>query len=159
MKIQALVFYFISLGIFLNYYCSGNKIDQPTGDLPLTLRERALDQVLRNGYPVNIPLNEAVNRRENFQFTEIGHETTLFRVDRPFGKNNTLQVAYQLLVSSTPEKINKDGDIWIPENRINNQSVSVVYSGKPLEPAGLISGRLKHGTIMERNHLLGYPAI
>jgi hypothetical protein len=28
MKIQALIFYFISLGIFPNYYCSGNIMDQ-----------------------------------------------------------------------------------------------------------------------------------
>lgn len=46
---------------------------------------------------------------------------------------NIQQVAYQVLVASSPEKLaRKEGDIWNSGKVSSNQSIHVVYKGKPL---------------------------
>jgi alpha-L-rhamnosidase len=46
---------------------------------------------------------------------------------------NIQQVAYQVLVASTPEKLaRQEGDIWNSGKVASNQSIHVVYKGKPL---------------------------
>ena len=61
------------------------------------------DLALYNAYPVNIPLHEAVNRNENFQFVEIKNQQPLFGWELNSSKNNTLQTAYRIIVASSLE--------------------------------------------------------
>lgn len=93
------------------------------------------DQVFLNGYPVDIPLNDALNRRENFQFAEIAQKQPFFGWIVRSEKNNSLQVAYRVLVASSPENIKKGvGDMWDSGKQTGNQSINVIYNGKQLEP-------------------------
>jgi alpha-L-rhamnosidase len=102
------------------------------------------DQVFLNGYPVDIPLNEAVTRRENFQFTEIGQKLPFFGWVVNSDKNNTLQVAYQILVASTPESIKSGvGDMWDSGKQESDQSVNVVYNGRLLETGKVYFWKVK----------------
>jgi alpha-L-rhamnosidase len=133
MKSNRLKTYFIYLGIILPCICQASKDNRPTG-LSVNFLTRA-DQVLLNGYPIDIPLNEAVNRRENFQFAEISLKQPFFGWIVNSDEKNTLQVAYQILVASTQENIrNGVGDMWDSGKVEGNQSVNVIYNGKTLVP-------------------------
>src|SRR5690349_25083824 len=48
-------------------------------------------------------------------------------------ERNIQQVAYQVLVASTPEKLaRQEGDLWNSGKVTSNQSIHVIYKGKPL---------------------------
>jgi len=48
-------------------------------------------------------------------------------------ERNTHQVAYQIIVSSSLEKLNTGkGDLWDSHKVMSNQSIMVIYGGKPL---------------------------
>src|SRR5688572_15228880 len=50
------------------------------------------------------------------------------------GQRNVQQTAYQIIVSSSAEKLNKDeGDIWNPGKQNSSQSIHISYSGRPLQ--------------------------
>jgi alpha-L-rhamnosidase len=92
-------------------------------------------QVFLNGYPVNTPLDEAVNRRENFQFTEISQKQPFFGWIVNSSKANVMQAAYQILVASSPENLlNGVGDMWDSGKSESGQSQNINYRGKLLEP-------------------------
>lgn len=49
------------------------------------------------------------------------------------GQRNTEQMAYQVIVSSSPEKLRLgQGDLWDSHKVISNHSIMVTYTGKPL---------------------------
>lgn len=78
-------------------------------------------QVFRNGYPVNTPLYQALNRKENFQFAEIGRKQPFFGWIVNSDQNNTAQTAYQILVASSLENIQKNtGDCWYNMIRVGS---------------------------------------
>jgi hypothetical protein len=92
-------------------------------------------QVFRNGYPVNTPLYQAMGRQENFQFAEIAQKKPFFGWIVNSDQNNTLQTAYQVLVASSLENIQKNiGDFWDSGKVESDQSVNVSYAGKALQP-------------------------
>ncbi len=108
-------------------------------------------QPLLNGYPVPVPLSEALTRREHFQFTVIPGEKPFFGWVVPSITGNTRQTAYHLLVSSTPENLKAGiGDLWDSGKTEGDQSVSVVYDGNPLNPGKVCFWKVKtwdnHGT-------------
>src|SRR5688572_17817861 len=48
-------------------------------------------------------------------------------------RNNVTQLAYQVLVASSPDKLAKDeGDIWNPGKIEGNRSINVPYQGNKL---------------------------
>src|SRR5882724_84636 len=48
-------------------------------------------------------------------------------------QRNTIQIEYQLLVSSTPEKLARnEGDLWNTGKVTTDQSINITYAGKPL---------------------------
>ena len=101
-------------------------------------------QVFRNGYPVNTPLYQAVNRKENFQFAEIGRKQPFFGWIVNSGQNNTVQTAYQILVASSLENIQKNtGDCWDSGKMVSEQSVNVIYAGKELQPNSVYFWKVK----------------
>ncbi|MBV5312602.1 MAG: hypothetical protein JZU47_04855 [Prolixibacteraceae bacterium] len=92
-------------------------------------------QVFRNGYPVNTPLYLAAGRKENFQFAEISRKQPFFGWVVNSDQNNTIQTAYQILVASSLENIQKNtGDCWDSGKLDGDQSINVVYAGKELQP-------------------------
>jgi len=101
-------------------------------------------QVFRNGYPVNTELYQAVGRKENFQFAEIAQKNPFFGWIVNSDQNNTIQTAYQILVASTLENIQKNaGDFWDSGKVETNQSVNVSYAGKALQPKSVYFWKVK----------------
>ncbi|MBW8330601.1 MAG: hypothetical protein K0M40_01155 [Prolixibacteraceae bacterium] len=101
-------------------------------------------QVFRNGYPVNTPLYQAVNRKENFQFAEIARKKPFFGWIVNSDQNNTVQTAYQILVASSLENIQKStGDCWDSGRTESDQSVNVIYAGKELQPNSVYFWKVK----------------
>ncbi|HSC37348.1 MAG TPA: hypothetical protein VLD19_05745, partial [Chitinophagaceae bacterium] len=48
-------------------------------------------------------------------------------------ERNTSQTAYHLIVSSSPEKLARnEGDLWNTNKTPTNQSIHILYNGKPL---------------------------
>ncbi len=101
-------------------------------------------QVFLNGYPVNTPIEEAVARRENFQFAEIAQKKPFFGWIVDSSRPNTLQTAYRILVASSLENITSNkGDCWDSGKIESNKSVNVVYEGKLLEPNRIYFWKVK----------------
>ena len=118
------------------------QIIQPTG---LTVNFLAhADRVYLNGYPVNVQLHEAVGRRENFQFAFISQKNPFFGWIVNSDKHNTIQTAYQILVASELSVIQQDeGDCWNTGKVESNESLSIRYGGKPLEPGKVYFWKVK----------------
>ncbi len=128
---------FVSLLIFtMSLIAAGSNVkgsNAPSG-LSVNLLVHA-DQVFLNGYPVNTPLSEVYGRNENFQFTEIGQKQPFFGWVVNSVKNNTLQVAYRILVASNQDSLSAGkGDCWDSGKVESDQSVNVYYAGKDLAP-------------------------
>lgn len=101
-------------------------------------------QVFRNGYPVNTPLYKAVVQKENFQFAEITRKQPFFGWIVNSDQNNTVQLAYQILVASSIENIQKNsGDCWDSGKMESDQSINVMYSGKELQPNSVYFWKVK----------------
>jgi len=116
--------------------------NKPTG-LSINFLTQA-SQVFRNGYPVNTPLYQAVGRQENFQFAEIAQKKPFFGWIVNSDQNNTLQTAYQILVASSLENIQKNvGDYWDSGKVESSQSVNISYAGKALQPNSVYFWKVK----------------
>ncbi len=51
-------------------------------------------------------------------------------------KRNVIQTSYQIIISSTDQKLkNNDGDVWNSGKIIDGKSLLMGYGGKPLQPA------------------------
>lgn len=91
-------------------------------------------QVFVNGYHATTPLNEAISRRENFQFVEITTPQPVFGWVVHSPVNNTVQTAYRILVSSDKDiLLNNTGDAWDSGIINSAQSINILYDGKSLE--------------------------
>jgi hypothetical protein len=123
---------FILSGIFFNTHAILPEKNKPSG---LTVDFLAhTGQVFRNGYPVNTPLHHAIGRNENFQFAEISRKKPFFGWIVNSDQNNTIQTAYQILVASSLENIQKStGDCWDSGKLESDQSVNVIYAGKEIQ--------------------------
>jgi alpha-L-rhamnosidase len=61
---------------------------------------------------------------------------TRFSWELNSNQRNVQQTAYQIIVSSSKENLNRnEGDIWNSDKQNLSQSVHVLYAGKPLQPA------------------------
>ncbi|MGE4586005.1 MAG: family 78 glycoside hydrolase catalytic domain [Mangrovibacterium sp.] len=115
-------------------------------------------QVFLNGYRVDIPLEEAIQRSESFQYPEIAQKKPFFGWIVPSGEANTLQTAYRILVASSLEKMDKDrGDCWDSGKVESGESVSVCYEGKALEPEKVYFWKVK--TWDNHGHESAYSAV
>ena len=137
--------------IFLIFLLSGMNFqvqsavpekNQPS-DLSINFLTHA-DQVFLNGYPTNTPLCQAIGRKENFQFAEIAQKQPFFGWVVNSDQNNTIQIAYQILVASSLENIQKNlGDCWDSGKVQSDQSVNITYSGKTLKPNSVYFWKVK----------------
>jgi len=120
-------------GIYFQTQAAIPEKNQPSG-LSINFLTHA-GQVFLNGYPTNTSLDQAVGRIENFQFAEIAQKQPFFGWIVNSDLNNTVQTAYQILVSSSLENISKNkGDFWDSGKIESDQSLNITYSGKNLEP-------------------------
>jgi len=116
--------------------------NRPTG-LSINFLTHA-DQVFRNGYPVNTPLYQAINQRENFQFAEIAQKRPFFGWIVNSDQNNTVQTDFQILVASSLENIQKNiGDCWDSGRIKSDQSINISYAGKELRPNAVYFWKVK----------------
>ncbi len=128
-----IIFIFLISGFCSQVQSAIPEKNQPSG-LSVNFLTHA-GQVLLNGYPTNTSLDQAVGRRENFQFTEIAQKKPFFGWIVNSDQNNTIQTAYQILVSSSLENIHKNlGDFWDSGKVESNQSLNITYSGREPEP-------------------------
>jgi hypothetical protein len=101
-------------------------------------------QVYQNGYPVNVPMEQAILQADKFQFTEIAQKQPFFGWIVNSEKNNTMQTAYQILVASSLENISKNiGDCWDSGKTTSAQSINITYSGKELKPNSIYYWKVK----------------
>ncbi|MGQ7871142.1 family 78 glycoside hydrolase catalytic domain [Sunxiuqinia sp. sy24] len=133
--------------LFLMIICFAQQVSASNPNQPTKLSINLLthaDQVFLNGSPVNTPLDEAVYRRENFQFTEIAQKKPFFGWVVNSDKNKTMQVAYQVLVASSQHHIqNNQGDYWNSGKVESSQSISLNYQGKALLPDSVYFWKVK----------------
>ncbi|MES2675606.1 MAG: alpha-L-rhamnosidase C-terminal domain-containing protein [Pseudomonadota bacterium] len=102
------------------------------------------EQVFSNGYLVDVPLLESINRKEQFQFTEIAQKKPFFGWRVNSNKANTVQSAYEIVVyanDNTPA--NAQTIMWASGKVLSNDSINVKYNGKPLAPNSIYSWKVK----------------
>jgi alpha-L-rhamnosidase len=125
-----LFFLILAHGLFAQAANSGN---QPS-NLSVNFLAHA-GQVFQNGYLVNMPLSQVDGRKGNFQYAQIGQKRPFFGWIVNSDQRNTLQTAYQILVASSIENIQKNnGDCWNSGKIKSDQSINVTYEGKELKP-------------------------
>ncbi|MDR0422554.1 MAG: family 78 glycoside hydrolase catalytic domain [Proteiniphilum sp.] len=101
-------------------------------------------QVYVNGYPAAIPIEEAVSRRENFQYAEISVRKPSFGWMIPPGRESSVQTACRLLVASRKDFLSRDSaDMWDSGKMTENNSVSIPYAGRPLEEGKVYFWKVK----------------
>lgn len=101
-------------------------------------------QVYQNGYPVNVPMEQAILRPDKFQFAEIAQKQPFFGWIVNSEKNSTMQTAFQILVASSLENISKNiGDYWDSGKTTSAQSINITYSGKELKPNSIYYWKVK----------------
>lgn len=127
-----ILFCFFIFNFHFQLYAEIPEKTQPS-DLSINFLTHA-GQVFVNGYPTNTSLDQAVGRHENFQFTEIAQKKPFFGWVVNSDQNNTIQIAYQILVSSSLENIHKNlGDCWDSGKVLSDESQNISYSGKNIE--------------------------
>lgn len=126
----------------LSFTDQGSKNIQPTGLTVNFLLHP--DRVFLNGYPTNTELHKAVHYSETFQFTKIEQKQPLFGWLVGSQKDNTMQTAYRIMVSSSYENIrNNIGDMWDSGKTESEQSINIRYSGEPLNPGNVYFWKVK----------------
>ncbi len=125
--------YIISL-VLLSFIVTVNAADNlKTTDLTVNLLLHA-DQVLLDGYPVNMELIEAVHSTSNFQFTEIASKKPLYGWILKSHEINTLQSAYRIIVGTSKENVKNDvGDMWDSGKTESDQSINLRHRGSDLQ--------------------------
>lgn len=102
------------------------------------------DKVYLDGYPTTMSLSEIETAIERYQVATI-------RTAQPYlgwvvnsKANSTLQTAYQILMSSSKKKLEKnDGNIWNSGKIESNNSIAVKYNGSPLQPSTIYYWKVK----------------
>lgn len=83
---------------------------------------------------INPPTNLKVDY--NIRPMGIDHHQPGFSWELSDVSRGTIQSAYRLLVSSTPEKLDRnEGDLWDSGKKMSDQTIQVIYQGKPLQSA------------------------
>ncbi|KAA6342058.1 hypothetical protein EZS27_010159 [termite gut metagenome] len=102
------------------------------------------DRVFLDGYPANISLKDLSTAIERYQLTEIRSAKPYLGWVVNSDQSNTLQTAYRILVASSRELLSKDqADSWDSGRTESDNSVSVAYNGKPLQPSTIYYWKVK----------------
>ncbi|MDR2038547.1 MAG: family 78 glycoside hydrolase catalytic domain [Bacteroidales bacterium] len=102
------------------------------------------DRVFLDGYPANISLSEIGSLIERYQTAAIRNTNPYLGWVVNSEQANTLQTAYHILVATSPKLLAKDeGDMWDSGRTESNNSVSVPYAGKALQPSTVYYWKVK----------------
>jgi hypothetical protein len=142
-----ILFLILSIHVFA---CSGQTQAQAPTRLTVDLLEHT-DRVFLDGYPANISLAELSAVVERYQVTAVRRQKPYLGWVVGSNKPNTLQTAYHILVASSTELLDGDkADVWNSGRTESNNSVAVLYEGKPLQPSTVYYWKVKtwdnHGT-------------
>lgn len=120
------------VGIWLLAVLATGQNQTAPRDLTVNLLS-GTEKVYLHGYPVALSLEEALPANEPYRFTEIGTLAPFFGWVVPQTGDKTNQSAYRLLVASRKEfLLNDSADLWDTGKIETEQSLNVVYRGKPL---------------------------
>ena len=71
------------------------------------------DRVLKNGFPVEVELEEVIHESENYQIIGTGNKNPLLGWQIDSEIEETYQEAYRVIVSKHKQNIDKNiGDLW-----------------------------------------------
>ena len=96
---------------------------------------KAKAEIEKAGIGKKVRAHHVTHLRCEYLETPLGIDETAPRLSWVIESNRrgTRQIAYRLLVASTPEKLAADkGDVWDSSRVESNQTTHVVYSGRPL---------------------------
>jgi hypothetical protein len=109
------------------------------------------DRVFLDGYPSSLALEDRHTAVERYQSAEIRSSKPclgwVVNSDRP----NTLQIAYRIMLASSPALLAREqADMWDSGRTESDNSVAVLYEGRPLQPSNIYYWQVKtwdnHGT-------------
>ncbi len=130
------VVYFVI--IFVSVYAQNN----PTG-LMIDLLKNT-DRVFIGGYHSSIEQKDIGSAIEPVQTAKILSEYPVLSWIIPDNGRNTIQSAYRIIVSDSLHLVQKGiGNIWDSGIVNSNKSISVAYSGNPLQPNKLYCWKVK----------------
>lgn len=133
---------FLNFLIFISCLCVAQK---PT-HLTTNLLEYT-DKVFIDGYPSGAALDELNAVVERYQTAEIRSTHPVLGWVVNSGKANTLQTAYRILVSTSVEQLDEEkANMWDSGRRESDNSISVVYEGKELQPSTVYYWKVKTWT-------------
>jgi lysophospholipase L1-like esterase len=102
------------------------------------------DRVFLDGYPSNLSLSELGTAVERYQLAEIRNAKPYFGWTVNSSRPNTLQSAYRIMMASSPALLAKDtADLWDSKLTESDNSVAVLYEGKPLQPSTIYYWKVK----------------
>ncbi|MDO4159826.1 MAG: alpha-L-rhamnosidase C-terminal domain-containing protein [Prevotellaceae bacterium] len=102
------------------------------------------DIVYVDGYPSTMTLDETKDAIENWQTALVRSEKPCFGWVMTSQENNTMQMAYRVLVASSMDLLNEDdADMWDSGLIESDNSSNVVYQGKPLRPSTIYYWKVK----------------
>ncbi|MDR0726172.1 MAG: hypothetical protein LBF59_09245, partial [Prevotellaceae bacterium] len=102
------------------------------------------DRVFLDGYPSNISLSELGTAVERYQLAEIRSTKPYLGWTLNNSRPNTLQTAYRVLVASSPDLLAKnEADLWDSDRTESDNSVAVLYAGKPLQASTVYYWKVK----------------
>ena len=102
------------------------------------------DRVLKNGFPVEVELEEVIHESENYQIIGTGNKNPLLGWQIDSEIEETYQEAFRVIVSKHKQNIDKNiGDLWDSKIVESNKSINIKYSGKKLKPNSIYYWKVK----------------
>lgn len=131
--------YTLFVFLFAVYFCHA----QPPTHLTTELLEHT-DRVYIDGYPATIQLSELNTAIERYQLAYIHNAYPYLGWVVNNSRPDTRQVAYQIEVASSIEKLDNDSaDVWSSGRIESDNSVAVRYNGTALSPSTIYYWRVK----------------
>lgn len=119
-------------GLFLNLLLGYSQI-------PVRLTTDLLehtDRLFLDGYPSTLTLDRVQTAIERYQIAEIRRPHPYLGWVIKSDKPNTMQAAYRILLATSPDSLKEEtADMWDSGMVESDNSVSVLYDGKPLQPS------------------------
>lgn len=131
--------------------------------IPAQLRVDLLlhtDKTWKNGFETKLNLKDVINNTE-YQTARIASSKPYFSWIIKTEVNDTYQTAYQILIASSSQNLNKGiGDIWNSGKVISAQQTGIVFAGAPLAPSKVYYWRVNvwdnHGGKAVSSHMTSF---
>ena len=122
--------------------CAAQTVAAPEGLRVDLLRQP--EKVYRNGFPVAVFLEEAVQNKDRFQFCTINSQAPAFSWEDGTCSRPRMQVAYRIMLARTRKALeNSDGEIWDSGMVPSSACLAIRYAGKALQPSTIYYWKVK----------------